>query len=214
VRAVAEVRALLTLAPRPLVVTSDGAVFELSQRGVLTFKGGFAGRVDAVVQLGFDRLVALVDGRRLSELDLSSLALTTRFLEPDLELYRPLAHSAGGELRVLAAADLFLGFEPAGKERFRAALPANVGGARANSNEILLDERGASLFVRSSQDLLAIRADGSVFRVDGTACAEPLRPASLHAGSVVFACRSGIVVRLDDAPGALSVAAEKLRVPQ
>ncbi len=199
VRSPADVRALLGTGKRPLLVTTDGAVFELSLQGALEPKGAFAGRVDAVTQPSPTRAIALLDGRRLSELNLQSGALSTLLAEPDLELLRPLGSNGRGELRVLGGADLLIGFDATGAERFRSPLPSTALGLRASSNEILMDAAGTSLVVRGSQDLLAVRNDGEVSRVDGTACMDPLRPASLGPASIVFACRSGIVVRLDDA---------------
>ncbi|MGC4091335.1 MAG: hypothetical protein QM756_26345 [Polyangiaceae bacterium] len=68
VRADQEIRALLAGPERCLAVTSNGSVFELGEGGTLKRLAGFVGRIDGVVR-GGDQLFAVLDGRRLVELE-------------------------------------------------------------------------------------------------------------------------------------------------
>jgi hypothetical protein len=54
------------------------------------------------------------------------------------------------------------------------------------------------LVARSGVDLVAVHADGSLVRVDGTACGEPLPVVGAAAGYAVYACRSGILLGLGE----------------
>jgi len=198
-RAPADVRALVAGRTRPLLVTITGVVLELRSDGELLELGAFAGRVDAVVALSESKLLGLLDGRRLSELDLKARTLTARLAEPDLDLAPPIARNGSGQVRMLAGADLLLGLDPGFAEHFRSPLPATAIGTRVTRAEIAVDPDGAALVARPGQDLVAVAPDGGATRVPGTACAEPLQPSALAAHSAVFACRSGIVLRLDEA---------------
>lgn len=191
-----DIRSVLSGSP-PLVVTSNGSVFEIGAEGEARGRGGFAARVDAVARVAPRRVVAVLDAHRLSELDLDSEALTTRLAEPDLELSPSLSENAAGELLALVGGEFLVMLNAEGREKFRAALPALDGG-RPASSEVLLGPDGSSLVARAGLDLIAVQPDGALARVEGSACAEPLRPASISKGSVVYACRSGIVLRLDD----------------
>lgn len=202
-----EVRSLVGAA-RPLAVSGNGAVVELGASGQARPRGSFAGRVDAVAHVGTRRLLAVVDGRRLSELDLDTETLTTRFAEPDVELAPSLAGNAAGELRAVlgVGGEFLLALSPDGREKFRAALPSNRGGnpsaaafGHPTRGEVLLGPDGSALIARAGLDIVAVQPDGSVARAEGSACAEPLLPAGMPSKSAVYACRSGIVLRLDDA---------------
>jgi hypothetical protein len=180
------------------VVTSSGAVFELSAEGEALSRGSFAARVDAVARVGPRRLLAVLDGHRLSELDLDSEASTTRLTEPDLELSPSLSSNAAGEVLALVGGEFLVALSTDGREKFRASLPSLDALGRPASSDVLLGPDGSSLVARAGLDVLAVQPDGAVSRVEGSACAEPLRPVSIAPGSVVYACRSGIVLRLDD----------------
>jgi hypothetical protein len=194
-----DIRSVLAGSP-PLVVTSNGSVFEITPEGEALRRGSFAGRVDAVARLAPRRLAAVLDGHRLSELDLDNETLTTHVNEPDLELSASLSSNTQGELLTLVGGEFLVLLGADGREKFRAALPALDGLGRPTSNDVLLGPDGSALVARAGLDLVAVQPDGGVYRMEGSACAEPLRPATLAQGSVVYACRSGIVLRLDDAP--------------
>jgi hypothetical protein len=190
-----------------LAVSTTGTVIELGVGAETLQRGSFAGRVDAVARVAPRRLLAVVDGRRLSELDLDSETLTTRFAEPDVELSPTLASNAAGEVRAVIAGEFLLALGRDGREKFRAALPSSRAGqssagglGRPTSSDILLGPDGSTLVARAGLDIAAIQPDGAVARVEGSACAEPLRPAGMQQNSAVYACRSGILLRLDDTP--------------
>jgi hypothetical protein len=196
VRANRDIKALLTDPDHSLVVTSNGEVFELGLNGALRRLAVFAGVVDAVVRNAPEHLLAIVDKRRLVELDLSTLSQTTRFAEPDVELLPMLAQNAKGEVRVLTNLDFLLALGADARESFRVALPSAV--ARRAATEFAFDAQGTTLIARSGVDLVSVRADGSLVRLEGTACADPLAPLGAAPGYAVLACRSGIVLGLRD----------------
>ena len=194
----AEARVALAGEP-PLVVANTGAVYELGGDGRVLRRGSFSARIDAAVRLDRNRILAIVNGHQLSELDLEHELLSVRFADTNVSLYPALAATRRGEARALTSGDAVLALGADGHERFRAALPALLGPAGASSADIVVDEQGGALVSRAGFDLVAVDRDGGVFRVDGSACAEPLRPAGMAAGSAVFACRSGVVLRVDEA---------------
>jgi hypothetical protein len=191
-----DIRSVLPGNP-PLLIASSGAVFELGPEGEALRRGSFAARIDAVARIGPRRLAAVLDGHRLSELDLDTEALTTRLAEPDLELSPSLSSNSMGELLALVGGEFLVSLNPDGREKFRAALPGLDGFGRPTSSDVLLGPDGSALVGRAGLDVVAVQPDGAVSRAEGSACAEPLRPASIAPGSVVYACRSGIVLRLD-----------------
>jgi hypothetical protein len=193
VRASRDVKALLPDPEHPLVVVGSGEVFELTAGG-LRRVAVFAGIVDAVTRGAPEHLLALVDKRRLVDLDLSTLSQTTRFAEPDVELLPLLAQNPRGELRLLTNLDFLVALGADARESFRVTLPSAL--ARRSASEFTFDAQGTTLIVRSGVDLVSVQADGSLVRVEGTACAEPLPPLGAAPGYAVLACRSGIVLGL------------------
>jgi hypothetical protein len=174
-------------------------VFELTPAGEALPRGSFAARVDAATRIGPRRVAAILEGRRLSELDLERETLTTRFAEPDLELTPTLASNPGGDLVLLGGGEFLIAFDADGREKLRTPLPALDNSGRPPASHLLLGPDRSALVARAGLDLVAIQPDGTASRVEGSACADPLRPASIAPGSAIYACRSGIVLRLDDA---------------
>ena len=193
-RADQDVRAVLPARERSLLATANGNVLELGPNGALRRVAGFNARVDAAVRDGNDAVLAILDGRRLVELNVVTQLPTTRFGETDIELLPLLAQNQRGGLRLLSSLDFAFAFGPDGREVFRVALPALNAAARAASHELALDDAGNTLVARSGVDLVAVHADGALQRVEGTACTEPLSPVGAAPGYAVFACRSGILI--------------------
>jgi hypothetical protein len=208
VRLGVEVRALLSdidlpggpgrKAPKPLVVSAAGSVFELTADGRASPRSRFSGAVTAAVRLDTRRLLAVIDDRRLVELDVIDDTERLRAETPDLELSGILAVNRAGESRVLASGDFLLAYDSRLEERFRVSLSQPGGTPSAGTlPELLLDRAGTALVVGPGVGAISVAADGLTTRIDGSACPEPLRPAVLSSGSIVIACRSGILLRLD-----------------
>ncbi|HEY8942990.1 MAG TPA: PQQ-binding-like beta-propeller repeat protein [Polyangiaceae bacterium] len=184
-----------------LVIGSLGGVAVVGADGRLTTRVDFGGAVDAVVRPSETRLLAVVDGKRLVELDLRSRAHHTRFLDPSLSLGTAFVLNTRREARLIASGDLLLAFGADGSERFRVPLPSTPGSAAQRSSaDLTFDDENATLVVRAGADVTGVHADGTVVRVEGTACADPLRPVSLTGRAVLLSCRSGVLVRADDTP--------------
>jgi hypothetical protein len=181
-----------------LLVTAGGSVYELKSDGRAAVKSRFSGRVTAAARLGAERLLAVLDERRLVELNVGTDTEKTRAESPDIELGGPLAINAAGDSR-LAGGDFLLAFDAQQNERFRIplVLPGAVAAGRDAGVDFVLDRSGAALVVRSGSGTSAVAPDGQVTRIDGSACPEPLRPAWLPPQSAIVACRSGILLRLD-----------------
>ncbi|HLV67941.1 MAG TPA: PQQ-binding-like beta-propeller repeat protein [Polyangiaceae bacterium] len=181
----------------PLVVARDGTVYEVSPDGRARMRARFGADVDTAVRLDAHRLLAVIGGRRLVELDLTTGRETVRFSDGDVPTAPVLAALTNGDTRLLPRRDALVAHDPRGAERFRAALGAGTAAGAGNAGEILLDREGSTLVVRGSADVVSVAPDGLVARVDGSACPDPLRPTFLAPRSAVIACRSGILLRLD-----------------
>ena len=198
VRAEQEIRALLPGSERSLLVSANGNVLELGSTGGLRRVASFSGRVDAAVRAQNQNVFAILDARRLVELDVATQIPTTRFAETDVELLPLLAAHVNGGLRLLSNLEFLLAFAGDGRETFRVALPSGNAGARTAIHEFGFDDAGTTFIARSGIDLVAVHADGSLQRVEGSACAEPLPPIGAAPGYAVFACRSGILLGIGE----------------
>jgi hypothetical protein len=184
-----------------LLVTRGGSVLELAGDGRPTLRARFSGNVRAAARLGAGRVLGVLDAQRLVELDLVADTEKVVTEAPDFSLLPELAVNRAGESRVLGSGDLLLAFDAAGNERFRVpfATPASGPEPSDGAAGLLLDGAGTTLVARAGAGVFSITADGLVTRVDGSACPAPLRPALLPPSSVIVACRSGILLRLEAA---------------
>jgi hypothetical protein len=193
-----EAAALLGAPGRPLVVSIGGTVSELLPDGRLGRRWELGGKVSAAVRVDAARLWAVVDARKLVELDCIRGALRVVFEDPAIALAPNLAVNHAGEARVLARGGLLLALQADGRERFRAQLPPSYGSTgAADRSDFALDRAGTAVLVHSGADAVSVLPDGSVVRIDATACAEPLRPVALQGRGAVLACRSGVLARID-----------------
>lgn len=197
-----EIAALLGEPGSPLLVGTTGQVSRILSDGNVRRIADLGGRVDAAFRVDEDHVLAVVDGRRLVELDVPTNTITVRFSDPNLPLGAALAVNRAGDARVLAGRDLLLAFERDGRERFRAQLPGLLGGAATlpGAGELVLDGDGNAIVVRSLADATLVLADGQGVRIDATACPEPLAPVALTNRSALLACRSGVITRIDETP--------------
>ena len=201
------------LSSRALLVTRGGSVLELASDGRSTLRARFSGNVTASARLSAARVLGVLDAQRVVELDL--LADTERVLADavDFSLLPELAVNRAGESRVLGSSDLLLAFDASGSERFRVPFATPASGPEptpgAVDGQLLLDRAGTALVARGGAGVFSITADGIVTRVEGSACPDPLRPALVPPSSVVVACRSGLLLRLE--PAAAGVVSDKPR---
>ncbi|HET9932832.1 MAG TPA: hypothetical protein VFQ35_19145 [Polyangiaceae bacterium] len=193
-RADQDVRAILPAPSRSLIVLANGNVLELARNGGWRRVASFNARVDAAVRRGDDSVLALVDGRRLVELNVATQLPTTHFAETDVEFSPLLVQNTPRGLRLMSNLDFVFAFGDDSREVFRVALPSANAATRATLRELTFDDVGATLIARSGVDLVAVHADGALQRVEGTACTEPLSPVGAAPGYAVFACRSGILM--------------------
>ncbi|HYO96314.1 MAG TPA: hypothetical protein VER33_17465 [Polyangiaceae bacterium] len=182
-----------------IAVLSSGEVLVLTPDGQTTRSYRLGGKIDAAQAHGA-KLWVVVDAGEVVELDTESGARVQRLVEPDPGLLPIMAASNTGELRVVSASDILLGFRADGQEAFRVPLgrPGARSNTRARLGELVLGVPGTVLLVQPDAPLLSVGSDGTSERLQGTACSEPLRPAALGSGSAVLACRAGGLSRVDE----------------
>lgn len=198
VRAEQEVTAVLPARERSLITTANGSVLGLEANGSLRRVASFNARLDSAVLGSGERVLGLLDGRRIAELDVATQQSALRFSEPDVEFLSLLVRNRKGDFRLLSKLDFVFAFDAGALEVFRVALPAAGAGVRSPLHELALDDNGTTLLARSGAELIAVHGDGTLQRVEGTACSEPLPPVGVGPGYAVFACRSGILVGVAD----------------
>jgi hypothetical protein len=153
------------------------------------------------VLIGEHRLAAIVDDKRLVEIDLTTGAHRVRVPEGPLSYQSPVVVTTQGETRVASADGLLFGHDAQGRETLRIALgPTDSGrdagapsAAKPTSTLLLVDRRGAVAYARSGQEPGLLGADKEVFTLAGAACGDPVAMVSAGPGRLAGACRSGVV---------------------
>jgi hypothetical protein len=140
-------------------------------------------------------LAAVVDGRRLTTMDLRTGALTTRDTISGLE--GPPATAPGAITYAASMAGLLVGLAPA-SETLRVALTPQVisedGGVNMSlhsSPPVLCDRHGRVAFVRGDGRIGVVSADGRVTAASAAACYDPLGLAPAGRKRFLVVCRSG-----------------------
>jgi outer membrane protein assembly factor BamB len=181
-----------------IIATSDtGSVWiwsaPLAPRKIGTLQGiARAGAALADAQT----LVAVVDNRRLTAMDLRTGGLTTRETLSGLE--GPPAAGPGSVAYAASLSGLLIGLGPAA-ETMRVALSPQVvvgddGGTSAavhSSPPVVCDRKGRVAFVRGDGRVGVVAADGRVSSVSSAACYDPLGVVPAAQRTFLVACRSG-----------------------
>jgi hypothetical protein len=196
------VRSLVEWRGELFAVTDSGDIQRLRAVTGFTLIASFGGRTPeggAVSREGVFR--AVVDEHRLVDLELSTLNRKVRFFDSSLTLAGPPVVLDGGETRTVAAEGVVLGHDRSGTDSVRVALQARApSGSTAPEPRPVADAGGTLVVARRGQEVALVGADGRTTIIDGTACAEPLRPTPLAPSSLLLACRSGQIWRVDPAP--------------
>jgi hypothetical protein len=201
----ADVATLLRRRSETLIVTERGEIFGWQPPAEPTELGSFAARVDGAALDG-DRLSAVVDQKKLVELNLAS---GTKLQRADVPtgLSGPPALLPGGATRVVTQDGMLLAHDAKGDETLRVALepPSLIGDAGATvvsasnaSPPLIVDAKGRVGFVRPGLDAGTVDSAGNVRAAAGAACIDPVGVAPAGSGRMVLACRSGVVFLIGD----------------
>lgn len=199
--------ALLSLGRGLSMVDEAGDVFRLGSvlpsRPVGTFGGNVgtgAARVDART------LVAVVDHRRVVDLDLETGATHDRFVVPGASLEARITVDRDGKVYVTTFSGMLIAIDRTGTELWRLALEPGANSPTAPAAGPLtadviapspppwIDRTGRIAFARPGGRAGVVRPDGSVALLEPTTCASPVALAPSGADRFVLACRDGTVL--------------------
>lgn len=194
--------ALLARGSATLIVTDRGDVYEWRSGAEPSKLGSFGGGVSGAALHG-SRLIAVVDGKRLVDLDLVTSTRHER-VEIPRGLGGPPALGADGSTRVVTLDGLLLAHDRTGKETLRVALepPTVLGDAGATgfassaSPPVIVDAKGNVGFVRPGLDAGVVDPAGSIHAATGAACLDPVGVTPAGPDRMLLACRSGVVFLL------------------
>jgi hypothetical protein len=184
-----------------LAVTQAGDVFEWNGFDLPRRLASLGGTCEGgAALLNADLLAAIVDRRRLVEVQLVSL--TRRIRVPEGPLLRSMAPTLThrGETRVVTADGLLLGHDSAGRETLRVSLlgreeHAQDAGTTASGplgGVLVLAAENRLLYAFPGRDPAVVGPQG-VISIQGAACSDPVAIAIAGRGRVAGACGSGVV---------------------
>lgn len=200
--AVVDERGSVVVSSPIAVVTDRGDVYEWRSGAEPSKLGSFGGGVSGAALHG-SRLIAVVDGKRLVDLDLVTSTRHER-VEIPRGLGGPPALGADGSTRVVTLDGLLLAHDRTGKETLRVALepPTVLGDAGATgfassaSPPVIVDAKGNVGFVRPGLDAGVVDPAGSIHAATGAACLDPVGVTPAGPDRMLLACRSGVVFLL------------------
>lgn len=193
-----------------LVTTASGNVYRFHPPAAPRRIGSLGGVPVRGALLADDRtLAAIVDGRRLVELDLPTG--TTHVRAAGLLFDAPPALGPGGEVLAVVHPGLLLGIDASGNERFHVLLdkappvpalplPGPVVPSRGGlgvsvdvrpAPPVIVDPAGRVAFLRASGRVGVISPEGKVHVATERVCASPMALAPAGDKRMVVACRDG-----------------------
>lgn len=192
--------ALVSRGSAVLVVGERGSVREWKAGLDAARLGSFAGRVAGAVLVNRRSLAAVVDERRLVDLDLATGTRHNR-LDGVPGLMGPPALAATGALFVSTTDGVLLGYDRAGHEIARVLLePGAASGTGVppasqdvDAPPIIMDAGGRVAFIRPGLDAATVARDGSIHPAPAATCTDPVDLAPAGADRMLVACRSGLL---------------------
>jgi outer membrane protein assembly factor BamB len=167
--------------------------------------GGFGGDVGAgPASADENTLVAVVDHRRVVDLDLSTFAAHDRFVAPSASLEGRIVLGRDGDAYVTTFTGTLLAIDRTGAERFRSVL--EPGGAMTGANgalnpeaiapaaPLIVDAGGRTAFARPGGRTGVVGPDGAVVWVQGATCPSPVALCPTGVERFVVACRDGTIL--------------------
>lgn len=196
----------------PLVVVQNGSVLRWRVHEEPITIGSFSGSVrGGVIAVSKRHLLAVVDNRRLVELDLRTRTRHERWASPGATLSRDLTAWARDEAKsapkrpayVVTSDGLLLGHDSEGSELRRVALEPYSGfggdagalsfGGTGSGPAPIVGTKKRLAFLRAGLELGVLSADGRIERAEGATCSDPIALVGAGEKRLVAACSSGLL---------------------
>ncbi len=196
--------ALLERSSHVLLVLDRGEVLEWKPPASPTKLASFGGRIDEGAALsGPERVMAVVDHERLTDLDLKSATRQVLVSSTDL-LQGPPTLLPSGQTRIVTFSGLLLGHDRNGSEVTRVALEPSVVGTDGGlvgfnpAPPLIADAKGRVGFVRPGLEVGVVLPSGNIETAAGAACGDPVSVAPAGPQRMLLSCRSGLVFLVGD----------------
>jgi hypothetical protein len=196
------VSGLLARGDEILAISERGLVFSFKAPRAPLRVGAFGGRVAESGTLDLpDRVLAVVDDRRLIELRLVSGVRRTLLADPVLRLVGPASLARDGGTRVLTTDGMLLAHDARGRELLRITLDprAGTGESAGFAPPVSIDEFGRIAFAPPGRDAGVVLTTGEVVTAAGAACPDPIALSPAGKDRFVVACRSGVLLMIGQA---------------
>jgi hypothetical protein len=178
-----------------LCVTAPGAVYRVDNTGRLTKLGELGATVNTVTA-GARQLLARTGEHRLARFDLFEHRLAASVEDATLTLDGPVLLAADESALAFTLDGLLVRYRPDGGELQR--VPVDPGSRKApGSEDALLLGDGTLALARAGADVVIVTPTGEVSTVPGSACPDPVGVFPVGQASVLLACRSGNVIRIE-----------------
>ena len=192
-----------------VLVDQRGGVHRWRPRVGLTRIGTLGGQARTTPWLGANRLLAIVDGARLVEIDLTTGRRRVRSVADGKQYLEYPLVSPDGTSYVLTSEGLLLTIDSRGQERKRSLLRGPAGGGALAETRLLLGEKRIA-FATPLGDVGVVGMDGTVQRPAAAGCLTPVALTGLGAERFVVSCPNGTLMAYgaaegsgDSPPGAL-----------
>lgn len=178
-------------------VSGSGAIFRLDGAGRPARWGELGGPASAVTASADGALLLVRSGNhRLVLFDLGKRRVRATVDDPALDLDGPVLLERESAMATFTSDGLLLRYRADGSEAQR--IPVDPGARKApGSDDALLLGDGRLLLARAGADAALVTPSGEVSFIAGSACPDPLGLFPAGARSVLLACRSGAILRLE-----------------
>jgi hypothetical protein len=179
-----------------LCVTAPGSVYRLDGAGRLSKLGELGASASAVTAaLGERQLLARTGNHRLVSFDLSEHRPRSSVEDATLDLDGPVLLGPDRLAHAFTSDGLLVRYRADGSEAQR--VPLDPGARKApGSDDALLLADGRLLVARAAADAAVVTEAGEVTTVQNSACPDPVGVFAAGPRSVLLACRSGNMLRL------------------
>ena len=178
-----------------LCVSAPGSVYRLDGAGRINKLGELGGTTFAVTA-GTDLLLARTGSHRLVNFDLRQHRPRAVVEDATLDLDGPVLLGAERVATAFTSDGLLVRYRADGSEAER--IPFDPGARKApGSEDALLLADGRLLLARAGADVVVVTPAGEVAPLPNSACPDPLGLFAAGPKSVLLACRSGNMLRLE-----------------
>ena len=188
---------LLEVQGQLLCVSAPGSVYRLDGSGRMS-KLGELGTTTSAVTASRDGavLVARTGNHRLASFDLNEHRLRASVEDATLDLDGPVLLGKDQLTQAFTGDGLLVRYRPDGSEAQR--IPIDPGARKApGSDDAISLADGRLLVARAGADIAVVAPTGEVTTIPTSACPDPLGIFSSGPRAVLFACRSGNMLRIE-----------------